>query len=486
MNTKLVSRIISLVLLIEAAFMIVPVLICLFEGNTKSMLAFIYTIIIICAITLPFAFFVKNKNRQFYLQEGFVTTGLSWICMSFFGSLPLFISGEVKSFTDSFFEIVSGFTTTGASVVSDVEAMSRGMLYWRSFTHWLGGMGVLVFLLAVIPAVTKDSGAGSDMHIMRAESPGPEVDKLTPHIRKTALILYEIYFSMTVICFIMLLLGGMPAFDSLCIAFGTAGTGGFGVLNSSMASYGTYCQVVVIVFMILFGVNFFVYYSIMKRDFKSVLKNRELRVYLIIYLAASLIMVIDTRGMFNSVGETVKNSFFQAASIMTTTGYNTFNLDTVPTLTRTVYLLLMCVGACAGSTAGGLKVSRIVILIKGICRSLRTSISPNRVQIVSVDGRKVDERVVTSVLSYLGFYCLIIAASVFLIAFDGFSTMTNISAVLSCLNNIGPVFGSVPTNSFASFSVLSKLVLSFDMLLGRLEIFPLLVLASRLTWKRNR
>lgn len=405
--------------------------------------------------------------------------------MSAFGALPFFLSGQIPSYVDAFFEMVSGFTTTGASILTDVEALSRCNLFWRSFSHWLGGMGVLVFLLAVVPGARKNGGTG--IYLMRAESPGPSVDKLTPHLRQTAMILYGIYILLTALCIVCLLLGGMPVFDSFCIAFGTAGTGGFAIKNSSMGGYSYFLQTVVTVFMFLFGVNFSLYYMLLLRKFKAVFKNEELRLYFGIAAGSIVLITINISRMYNTVYESVHHAAFQVVSIMTTTGYGTVDFEQWPAFSKAILLSLMFIGASAGSTGGGLKVSRVLLLMKSIRRTIRKALHPRRVQPVYMDGRAVSEEVCDNVNAYLAIYCVILVLSFAVISVDGFSIGTNFSAVASCFNNIGPGFELVgATQNFSIYSDLSKIILSLDMLLGRLEIFPLLLLLSPDTWSRRR
>ena len=404
--------------------------------------------------------------------------------LSLVGCLPFWVSREIPSFIDAFFETVSGFTTTGSSILSDVEALSKGLLYWRSFSHWLGGMGVLVFLLAIIPGGAK--GAGFTMHLLRAESPGPDVGKLVPKMRTTAMILYLIYVGITVMNVIFLLAGGMSLFEAVCTAFGTAGTGGFGVKNDSLASYSPYIQNVTTVFMILFGVNFSCYYLLLIRQWKGVFRDEELRLYLGIILGAIVLIVLDLRGFYDTLGETVRHAAFQVGSIITTTGYATTDFDLWPSFSKTILLCLMVVGASAGSTGGGLKVARVLLLLKTLGRNIRQILSPRKVEAVRNNGHVVSERVLDNTNAYLAAYVVIIFAVFAVISLDGFSVGTNFSATLACFNNIGPGLEAVgPTCNFSAYSGLSKLVLSFAMLAGRLEIFPILVLFSRDTWRRR-
>ena len=485
MNVKSISRTVGLILLITGIFQLFPLLIAVIDHEPRNILAYIESLCLILLVGSALLLFSRGGNRMFSAQEGFAATGLSWIFMSAFGALPFFLSGQIPSYVDAFFEMVSGFTTTGASILTDVEALSRCNLFWRSFSHWLGGMGVLVFLLAVVPGARKNGGTG--IYLMRAESPGPSVDKLTPHLRQTAMILYGIYILLTALCIGCLLLGGMPVFDSFCIAFGTAGTGGFAIKNSSMGGYNCFLQTVVTVFMFLFGVNFSLYYMLLLRKFKAVFKNEELRLYFGIAAGSIVLIAINISRMYNTVYESVHHAAFQVVSIMTTTGYGTVDFEQWPAFSKAILLSLMFIGASAGSTGGGLKVSRVLLLMKSIRRTIRKALHPRRVQPVYMDGRAVSEEVCDNVNAYLAIYCVILVLSFAIISVDGFSIGTNFSAVASCFNNIGPGFELVgATQNFSIYSDLSKIILSLDMLLGRLEIFPLLLLLSPDTWSRRR
>lgn len=485
MNVKSISRTVGLILLITGIFQLFPLLIAVIDREPRNILAYIESLCLILLVGSALLLFSRGGNRMFSAQEGFAATGLSWIFMSAFGALPFFLSGQIPSYVDAFFEMVSGFTTTGASILTDVEALSRCNLFWRSFSHWLGGMGVLVFLLAVVPGARKNGGTG--IYLMRAESPGPSVDKLTPHLRQTAMILYGIYILLTALCIVCLLLGGMPVFDSFCIAFGTAGTGGFAIKNSSMGGYSYFLQTVVTVFMFLFGVNFSLYYMLLLRKFKAVFKNEELRLYFGIAASSIVLIAINISRMYNTVYESVHHAAFQVVSIMTTTGYGTVDFEQWPAFSKAILLSLMFIGASAGSTGGGLKVSRVLLLMKSIRRTIRKALHPRRVQPVYMDGRAVSEEVCDNVNAYLAIYCVILVLSFAIISVDGFSIGTNFSAVASCFNNIGPGFELVgATQNFSIYSDLSKIILSLDMLLGRLEIFPLLLLLSPDTWSRRR
>ena len=482
MNYKMMGRFLAQILFLEGLFMIPALLISLACGDTGVVRAFLYTMALIaglCALLFPIC---KGAPSAFYATEGMICVALSWIVLSIVGCLPFRFSGEIPRFIDAFFEIVSGFTTTGASILTDVEALSRGLLYWRSFSHWVGGMGVLVFLLAIAPS--GDKGTGFTMHLLRAESPGPSVGKLVPKMRKTAAILYMLYVALTALDVIFLLLGRMPVFEAVCTAFGTAGTGGFGLKADSMASYSPYLQNVTTVFMLLFGVNFSCYYLLLLRQFRAVFRDEELRLYFGIVFGSIALVVWNLRGFYPTFRETVRHAAFQVSSIITTTGFATTDFDLWPGFSKTILLCLMVVGACAGSTGGGLKVARLLLLLKTTRRNISQMLNPRKVLLVRNNDQVVDEQVLSNTNAYLSAYVIILFVSFMLISLDDFSTGTNFSAVLCCFNNIGPGLELVgPTCNFSSFSVLSKLVLILDMLLGRLEIFPLLVLFSPQTWR---
>ena len=482
MNYKMMGRFISQILFLEAFFMIPALLIGLGCQEFFAARAFGITIALILAVALVLYRLCKGAPSAFYAKDGLVCVGVSWIVLSLLGCLPFYLSREIPKYVDAFFEIVSGFTTTGASIVPAVEDLSHGILYWRSFSHWVGGMGVLVFLLAF----TGEKGQGFTMHLLRAESPGPNVGKLVPQMRKTAGILYLLYIILTVLNIVFLLLGDMPLFESVCHAFGTAGTGGFGIKNDSFASYSPYLQNVTTVFMILFGVNFSCYYLLLLRQFRNVCRDEELRTYLIIILASILLIAMDIRHLYPTLEETFRHSAFQVGSIITTTGYATTDYDLWPTFSRTLILCLMICGACAGSTGGGIKVARLLLIFKSLARNIRQVVNPRKVELVRNNGTVVNEQILDNTNAYLAAYVTIIFAVFLIISRDGYSIGTNFSAVLCTFNNIGPGFEAVgPTCNFAGFSALSKLVLSWAMLAGRLEIFPILVLFSHNTWKKR-
>ncbi len=484
MNYKVIGKIISQILAIEAALMLPAVIISVCDGETNAAKAFLLTMGITFVFSGIFALLSRNAKKGFYAREGLVCVGLGWIFLSLFGCLPFVISGEIPHFVDALFEIVSGFTTTGSSILENVELLTRGMLYWRSFSHWLGGMGVLVFILAVLPK-SKDSG-GFSLHLLKAESPGPDVGKLMPKLGQTALTLYSIYIGLTIINFVALIIAKMPWFDALCTTFGTAGTGGFGIKVDSMAGYSPAIQIITTVFMLLFGVNFNCYYWLLLRNFRSVFKNEELRLYLGSFVAATALITINTLKMFSSVGEGLRHAAFQVSSIMTTTGFATTDFNNWPAFSKAVILLLMIMGACAGSTGGGFKCARVLIIFKNLKRNIKKMLHPQSVQIIRADGEPLRESVVEGTNVYLIAYSFIAVASFLIVSIDGFSVETNLSAVLSCFNNIGPGLDVVgPMGNFSGYGIFSKLVLTLDMLAGRLEIFPILVLFSGRTWKAH-
>ncbi len=482
MNYKMMGRFIAQTLLIELVFLIPALVISLCYGEAAAISGFLLTMALTGAVVGILYLLCKGAPSALNVKEGFVCVGISWIAMSLLGCLPFVFSGSIPNYIDAFFEIVSGFTTTGSSVVAKPELLPRGILYWRSFSHWLGGMGVLVFLLAL----SGDKGAGFTMHLLRAESPGPDVGKLAPKMRKTASILYMIYIGLTVADMILLLAGGMSWLEALCTAFGTAGTGGFGVKSDSMAGYSPYIQYVTAVFMLLFGVNFSCYYLLLLRQFRGVFKDEELRLYIAIVAISVGLMVWNLWGYYGTLEETFRQAFFQVSSIITTTGFATTNFDLWPSFSKSILLGLMIVGACAGSTGGGLKIARVLLLAKSLRRNIRKVMRPQSVRVIRTSGNTVDEQVVENTNAYLAAYVIIVVISVLLISLDNFPTATNISAVLACFNNIGPGFEAVgPTCNFSGFSGFSKIVLSLDMLAGRLEIFPILILFSRTTWRRR-
>lgn len=480
MNRRMVLYTVGTVIKIEAALMALPLIVS-FIYKEECLMDFLISIGIALVLGFALTKIFKPGNKVIYAKEGFVIVSLAWVALSAVGALPFFISGEIPSYIDAFFETVSGFTTTGASILTDVEAMSRSLLFWRSFTHWVGGMGVLVFVLAIVPGVSDRS-----IHILRAEAPGPIVGKLVPKMKQTARILYIIYVVMTAIETVFLLVGGMSLFDSLLHAFGTAGTGGFGIKADGLASYSPYLQWVIAIFMLLFGVNFNLYYFMLMRKFKTVIKSEELRAYIIIVIASVAVITVNILPRFGTFSESLRQAAFQVSSIITTTGYATDDFNQWPTLSKTIILLLMFIGGCAGSTAGGFKVSRVLLLFKKIKREIQKLLHPRGVSVIRFEGKRIDETTMTSLGSYLGIYALFFCAFVFILGFEDFDLESNISVVASCFNNIGPALGVAgPASSYAMYSPFSKTVLSLAMLLGRLEIFPLIITLSPSTWGKK-
>lgn len=481
MNRRMVLNTIGRILVLEATLMLLPAGVSLIYKEYTALFAFLITIGISALLGLALMLLCRIKDTVIYAKDGFVTVTLAWISLSLLGALPFFISKEIPNFIDAFFEIVSGFTTTGASILNNVEGLSHGMLFWRSLSHWIGGMGVLVLIMAIVPNISDRS-----IHIMRAEMPGPVVDKLLPKAKDTAKILYIIYIALTLIEVVLLIFGGMSVFDSLVHAFGTAGTGGFGIKSDSVASYSPYLQWVITVFMFIFGINFNLYFLLLMRKFKSVFKSTELWTYIGIAAISTAIIAINISSIYPSFSETIRHSAFQISSIMTTTGYSTADFNTWPTLSKSILVLLMFVGACAGSTAGGLKISRIIILFKMIRREFGRLLRPRSVRVIKNDGKSIDETVLSSVTTYFAVYMLCFVAVFLLLSFDKFGFETNFTAAAATFNNIGPGLAEVgPMSSYANYSIFSKIILSFSMLFGRLEIFPLIIAFSPTTWSKK-
>ena len=479
MNYSMIFFIIGWVFIIEAALMAPSALVAVLYSE-RSIWAFAAAIGLCLLLGVPL---VRKQpaNKVFYAKEGCVTVALSWIVMSLMGALPFVFSGVIPSIVDAMFETVSGFTTTGASILKDVEVLPRCMLFWRSFTHWIGGMGVLVFLLCLLPM----SGGGYSMNLMKAESPGPSVSKLVPKVRSTAKLLYGLYVALSLLELALLLLGSMPLFDALCTTFGTAGTGGFGIKNSSIGEYSAYIQSIVTIFMILFGINFNVYFLLYMRKPKEALRCEEAGWYLAIIAVSTLIITVFIRNSFPDLVTAFRHAAFQVGSIITTTGFSTVDFNVWPAVPRAILVLLMFIGACAGSTGGGIKVSRIVLLFRTMTREIGQIIHPHMVKKLKFEGRVVGQEVLRSVNAFMVAYVLIFAVSTLCVCLDGFDLVTSFTAVAATLNNIGPGLEMVgPIGNFSCFSDLSKIVLIFDMLAGRLEIFPLLVLFFRDTWKK--
>lgn len=486
MNFKMIGRFLSYVMLIEAGFMLFPFILSAADGTDAATFGFGVTILGAVLLGLLILLLCRKAPLHFYESEGFVCVGISWIILSLIGCVPFILSGDIPDFFDAFFEMVSGFTTTGASVIPNVELCTRATLLWRSLSNWVGGMGVLVFMLAILPA--GRSNRGFTMHLMRAESPGPSVGKLVPRMRQTALILYAIYLVITILNVVALLCTGLSFFESVCGAMSTAGTGGFGVKADSFAGFPDSTQIVTTVFMLLYGVNFSVYYLMLLGKISNVLRDEELRLYVSTYLVATALITVNLfrSSLFTTFGETLRHAAFQVASIMSTTGFATTNFDTWPALSKGILLILMVFGACAGSTAGGMKMARILIYVKSMVRNIRHSLHPSKVSAVRVNGSPISDTVITTSNAYLVAYVAMIILSFLLVSIDGLSVEANISAVLATSNNIGPGFAAVgPYVNYACYSAFSKVIFCIDMLAGRLEIFPILVLFSRTTWSRK-
>lgn len=481
MNYKMISYNIGRILLIEAFLLALPAVCAIIYGEDTT-LSFALTIAML-TVTGLIAARKKPQKTSIYAKEGYVIVALTWILMSLFGALPFYISGHISSFTDAFFETVSGFTTTGSTILQNIESMPKSLLFWRSFTHWIGGMGILVFVIAIMPKTENSS-----MHVMRAEVPGPTVGKLVSKLRASARILYGIYCALTAVQVVMLLAGGMPLFDSLVTSFATAGTGGFGVLNNSIEGYNSvYSEMVIAVFMLIFGVNFNLYYMFLMKQGRQAIKNEELRWYIGIVVSSVLIIAVSLFATkHDGFAESFRYAFFQVSSIITTTGFSTTNFDTWPVIAKFVLVFLMFIGACAGSTGGGIKVSRLVILVKSGLRDIKKAINPRSIETVKIDKRTVEEPVVKSVSVFFATYMLVMAGAILIVSLDGFDLETTATSVIACLGNIGPGLGAVgPYGNFADFSMLSKLVLSFAMLAGRLELIPMLMLFSPYAWAKK-
>lgn len=482
MNRKMVFFTTGQIILMEAVLLLLPLLVSALYKESCTCSFFITILIcLFCGIFMTLV--CKPKNRVIYAKEGFLIVTLSWIALSAIGALPFYISGGIPSYIDAFFETVSGFTTTGASILTDIESLPRGILFWRSFTHWIGGMGILVLMMAIIPS---SGSSGRSIHIMRAEMPGPVVGKLVPRVRETAKILYIIYIIITALQVILLFAGGMPFYDSLVHAFGTAGTGGFGIKADSIAGYSPYLQWVIAVFMLLFGVNFNLYYLLLIRSFRPIVRSSELWCYLGIVAVSVAVITGNILPLYDSFSEALRHAAFQVSSILTTTGYATTDFNLWPELSKGILFLLMFIGGCAGSTAGGLKVSRVMLLIGNARRDLSKMLHPRSVGVVHIDGKKVDSGTLDGLATYLTLYFSVLLAVYLILCLEPFDFETNLTAVVACFNNVGPGFGGVgPVSSYAAYSGLSKLVLSVAMLLGRLEIIPILIAVSPSTWMKK-
>ena len=481
MNRKMIFYMLGRIMLVEAGLLCLPILCGLIYGEAST-IWFVVTAIVSALLGTLVSAVCKPKDKTFFAKEGFVIVSLAWIMISLVGALPFFLSGQIPNYIDAFFETVSGFTTTGASILHDVTLLDKCMLFWRSFTHWVGGMGILVFVMAILP-----TESGRTIHIMRAEVPGPVVGKLVPKIRSTAKILYLIYIVLTLLEMVLLLFGGMQAFDSVVLSLGTAGTGGFAIRPDGLMSYTPYQQWVVAVFMMIFGINFNIYYLFLIKKAFNALKSEELWAYILIIFAATGIITYNTHSIYNNFGDALRNSFFQVSSLMTTTGYATADFNLWPSLSKGILLILMFIGGCAGSTAGGIKVSRVVLIFKNSVASVKQMIHSRSVAALRFEGKKVDNSTILGVTNYLAIYVLCFFVILVLILFEPFSFEMNFASVTACFNNIGPSFDVAgPMGNYDCYSYFAKLVLSFAMLLGRLEIFPMLILFSPSVWKKRR
>lgn len=477
MNYKLILHTLGKILLIEALLLIFPLIIN-FIYQENNLFAFALTISILMVVG-TLLIMVKPKNKKMFVREGFVIVGLAWIVLSLFGALPFTISGEIPNYINALFETVSGFTTTGASILNDVEAMSKSMLFWRSFTHWIGGMGVLVFVLAILP-----NSEGQNIYLLKAESTGPQVGKLVSKVRFTARILYIIYFGLTLLEVILLLLGKNSLYESIVMSFGTAGTGGFGVYADSVGGFNIYSQVVIAIFMMIFGINFNIYYLVLIGKIKQAIKSEELRWYLIVILLSTTMITANLMINLNQTfGIALKDAYFQVSSIMTTTGFATVDFNLWPTFSKTILIIIMFVGGCAGSTGGGIKVSRIVILFKSLKREIQKLLHPNSVAPIKMEGDVVEGSVVKGVNLYFAFIMILLFAGTLLVSFDGLDFTSTFTGVVACINNIGPGLSLVgPMGNYDCFSYFSKIILSILMLIGRLEVYPILILFLPKTW----
>ena len=486
MNKAMVFKITGIILQIESLLMLLPAVVSLFYLESKVALIFLACAAATATAGTLLRLIFRPKNSLIYSREGLVITALCWFLMSLFGALPFIITGAIPNFFSAFFETVSGFTTTGASVLSgqQLDALynsNHGILFWRSFTHWIGGMGVLVFVTAVIPNMSDRS-----IHIIRAEMPGPIVGKLVPKVRGTSRMLYLIYILLTFTQIIFLLCGGLDLFESSILSFGTAGTGGFAIKGDSIASYSPYVQWVITIFMLIFGINFNLYYLCIIRRFKNAVKSEELWAYLSIFAVSTGIITVSVMNYFNGFSEALRHSAFQVSSIITTTGFSTYDFNVWPVLCKTLLVIIMMIGSCAGSTAGGFKVSRFVIIVKTIKKEFQRLIHPRSVRTIKFEGKALDTVTLHGVTAYLAIYVIVMLSVFLLISVDNMSIETNFSATVACFNNIGPGLDGVgPISSYADYSVFSKVILSFAMLMGRLEIYPVLLALSVGTWTKK-
>lgn len=481
MNFNMIAYILGNIIRIEGALLAIPTFVAFWYKESHEAIAFIATIIA-CLMVGTLLIRREPQNKRIYGREGFVVVALSWIVMSLLGAFPFYLSGTINGYINCFFETVSGFTTTGATILTEIEGLPMSILFWRSFTHWIGGMGILVFTLAIIPL-----GDDRTMYLMKAEAPGPMVSKLVPKVKSTAMLLYKIYIALTIIEMVLLLLGGMPLFDSIVNAFSTAGTGGFAIKNASIAGYNNaYFEYVITVFMLLFGVNFNLYYLMILKDVKNIWKNEELRYYIGIVFASIALITVNIYHMYPTLESAFRHAAFQVAAIVTTTGFATANFDVWPEFSKTLIFCLTILGACAGSTGGGIKVSRVIILVKSAYREIKRIVHPRSVNLIKLDGAKIEEDIISGVTGYIVVYLLLLLGSFILISLDNYDFITSLTSVVTCLGNVGPGFAMVgPEENFLFFSGFSKVVLCMDMLLGRLEIFPIIMLFTPSIWKKS-
>lgn len=481
MNKKMVFRTIGRILQIMSLLLLIPAVVALIYRESEQLFAFLITAAGSFAFGILLTLFTKTDNKVIYAKDGFVITALVWIFMALVGAVPFILAGDIPNYADAVFETVSGFTTTGASILTNVENLSYAALFWRSFTHWIGGMGVLVFVMAIIPNFTDRS-----IHIMRAEMPGPIIGKLVPRVKDTAKILYLIYIALTFLEIILLLAGGMPLFDSIFHSLGTAGTGGFSMKADGLSSYSPYCQWVITIFMLIFGVNFNLYYLILMKKIGTAIKSGELWTYVSMVFVSTALITANILSMSKSFSEAVRNAAFQVSSIVTTTGFSTTDFNLWPDFSKAILVILMFSGGCAGSTAGGFKVARIVIMFKNIKREIKKMVHKRSVSTVHFEGKAIDETTFNGVNTYLAVYMICLLAVFLLISVEPFGFETNFTATVSCFNNVGPGLAGVgPMSSYAAYSGFSKIVLSFAMLLGRLEIFPIIILFSPHIWRKK-
>ena len=481
MNYKLIFNTVFKVIKVEAILMIFPLITCAFYQEKSAFFSFLIVMVTAYLFAFILSKLIKPKSQEFYSKEGFITVAFTWIFVSLVGCMPFVISKDIPNFIDAWFETVSGFTTTGASILKDIEVLSKGMLLWRSFTHFIGGMGVLVFIMAITSKTTD-----SPIHILKAEIPGPIVSKLVPRSKDTAKILYLIYIFLTLLLIIFLLFGGMTLFEAVIHAFGAAGTGGFGIKNNSIAGYSSYIQWVLAIFMLIFGINFNLFYLLLIKKFSAVFKSAELRTYVFIVATSVLIICFNVYPIYQDFSTALTASVFQTSSIITTTGYSSVDFNEWPTLSKTILFTLMFIGGCSGSTAGGIKVSRIVILFKKIRLTLKKLIHPNAVSVVKFEGETVEDGVSREIGNYIALYLICFMSFILLISINGYSFETTISSVSACFNNVGPGFGAVgPISNYSNFNGFSKIILSFAMLMGRLEIYPLLLALIPSTWYKK-